>query len=395
MSWIPNLFMLGYGPTLIARIAAFDSANDRAKLRQTLWSAMLPTVLTFCLIGIVASSYFVTTDLTRCFPEFPTLNSPGVQRILIGLIWFQLVGTVLTVLEFVQCGFQENHLLSIRALAGNLLTVGFLVGILPLRPDLSTFVIVAHGPAILSRLVNVIIFFARRPFMLPARGCVHLADSRQLFMEGVVYSSVTGVAAYLCHRLPILLVASYGSVDATSRVAAILDVIIQLFAVVALIAFPFVPALSNSIAVGDAPWSRRAMSKIVMVLSLYGLACFVGLTWWGPWFFGTFLGGNLDPSRWMLASAGAYMAVLGLENFYFLVLCSMHRQGLAAALFLARAAMTAAANWLVISWGSDRGIFLSSALSVTLITLGPYFEITRRAFLNHPPDRGNGHSHRT
>jgi O-antigen/teichoic acid export membrane protein len=146
-----------------------------------------------------------------------------------------------------------------------------------------------------------------------------------------------------------------------------------------MVAIPFVPALANSIAVGDDRWSKRAIRRISKWLLIYGALCLLGLTVVGPWAFHILLGGRLEPGRLLLFAAGIYLAVVGLENFFFLILCSLNHLPAAAGLYLLRAALTAITSWIAVRIEFESGIFFGAAVSVIVVTLWSYPLIVRRA----------------
>jgi O-antigen/teichoic acid export membrane protein len=386
LSIVPNLVIVGYGPTLVSRVARLDAQGDQTGIRKTLWSALVPTIVAVVTIGISASFYVSADGLAAPFAALsPVQGATGT--ILILLIWLHLTGAILNVVEAAQAGFQEYHLISVRSFVGNLVSIVALSMVFPRAPTLWTLVLAAHGPTLLARVANAVILFGRRPFLLPAHQSLDVRLSMNLLRDGVIYTSVAGIAAYLCHYLPILLLARYSTASATTTVAAMFKILLQLFSIVSMVAVPCVPALSNSLAAGDLAWTNRVIKRMGTFLSLYGITCVAGFSIAGPWIVPVWFQGRVNPGWDLLVVSGVYSALLGLEYFFFLVLCSLGRLKYAASLYLVRAALMAISSWTAARFNAEIGIFWGGVVSVAAISLIPYFLMIRAMTRTAQPAR--------
>ena len=154
ISLIPYIFMLGYGPSLIARVAEQDVQDNPLVLCQITWSALVPLFGNAIGVGAVATIVLGMTNLASDFYKIESLQSTDLIWTIIFLIWFQLLGSVLAALEGIQAGFQENHVLNIRSGLGSCIAVGAIWFVFRPRPELWVFVLCLHVPTLLTRLAN-------------------------------------------------------------------------------------------------------------------------------------------------------------------------------------------------------------------------------------------------
>ncbi len=301
------------------------------------WSALIPLFGNALVVGIVASMIFCVASPTSSFGDIESLQGAGINWVVIFLIWFQLLGSIFAALEGIQAGFQENYLLSIRAFFGNCISVVAILACFAQWPKLWVFVICLHGPPLLTRLVNAFVLFARKPFLRPTTAAFVGHVSQTLIYEGAIYSAGISLGAYLSHQLPVLLLAKYAGAEATALYAATLSLVLQLFSGVSMIAMPYVPALANSLGTGDIQWAQRSIRQILLLIGGYGLLCLLALAFAGPQLCRVWFRGEIVPGQFLLATAGAYLLAIGIENFLFLVLCSGRNMIQASVLYLARA----------------------------------------------------------
>jgi O-antigen/teichoic acid export membrane protein len=378
IGWI-GLVNVGVGPPLTVRMSDAQAAGDRVRQQQLLSSAFFPVLLLVLATGgaLALASRFVEPAAL-----FGARYAADRQTIMSGLWLLAIIllsQTLLSVVEAAQLGHQEQHHFNAMAIGGNLASAVAIVLVAILGPSVVGMVAAVGVPPVCFRIANAVRFMRGRPYLRPTPGAVSWTLCRALLTTGLVFSLASGVGNFLCHQLPIVLVGRWRPLAEASSLAVALNALVLAAGMVASVAMPLWPAISDGMARGDRAWVARAYRRILAYAVGYGALGGVVFAILGSRLFTLWYGPSVDVSPALCAALGLYFFLLMWENAHFAVLIGVNRIGLPSVLYLGRSVAAIALMSMLVTPIGPPATFIALAASVCVFTLLPFRVIVGRA----------------
>jgi O-antigen/teichoic acid export membrane protein len=234
-------------------------------------------------------------------------------------------------------------------------------------------------PPLCFRVGNAVWFMRGRPYLRPAPGAVSWDLCRALLATGLVFSLASGVGNFLCHQLPIVLLGLWLPLAEASSFAVSLNALVVGAGMVASVATPLWPAISDGMARGDRAWVARAYRHILAYSLGYGALGGVIFATLGGTVFRLWYGPSVEVSPALCAALGLYFFLLMWENAHFAVLIGVHWIGLPSVLYLCRSVAAIALMSLLVPQVGPPAAFIALSVSVCVFTLLPFRILVRRA----------------
>ncbi len=336
VGWL-GIANLGIGPVVNVKIAAAHAGED-AELERVIFSSGLSISLSLAVV--VASLALVliwVIPIRAIFGPLYVAESTGIRLGMSCLVAFFFVQTSVSVFEAAQAGYQEQYIQNVVAAVSSLPVLMAVWLVARYHPTPVALIWALGAPPLAFRVGNAVAVVWRHPAIKPSVNFVKSRMCRSLVKTGSVYSLAGGLASFLAHVFPVLLVGRLSNSMAAVGFAATMNMVILLNGMVSMLASPLWPAVADSLARGDLAWARRAASRVVWLVTSFGLIV-AGFLWLrGEWLFAIWYSGAVQPGHLLLVAAGLYFLAFAWEQAHFSILVGLHQIGKASVLVCSRA----------------------------------------------------------
>jgi hypothetical protein len=249
-----------------------------------------------------------------------------------------------------------------------------------LEPTLPAFVAVTTLSPLAIRLLNAVLLFARRPYLLAARqGCGSGRLVRRLAADGISYMGAAAIANVLVYQWPVYYMARVRPPLESSTFAVYLQLILLVLSFGVSIAQPLWSAVADAIARVDRAWVAKVVRRARAAALAYGV--------FGLLAFGLMM--NLFLRLWLRRPihvqpvacwlAGAYLMLATWEYVHWPLALGLGAMRAASGVVFWRAVAFAASVPLVISHGTV-GLMVALCTSVIAISGWLYPVLLARTF---------------
>ncbi len=313
---------MGAGPGLTKGIADAHAGGDR-EMESSLFNAALRLTTVCALIGggvILAVLHWVPPGeiFGASFQdERPTIISVADVCILV------LVAQVIFgVVDSALAGYQEQVFSNVGSMSSNILSIGLLIAVCSHGATISAVIIVIYGVPILSRLVNVIVLFRRRPYLL--QGTFRTARGRyQVLLSVGLAFWVIQLGGLIEQHSGTYVLAHLSSNQETVLFAIIYKTLTLIGSVNLIITQPLWPAFADAVAHRDFDWIRRSYRRIRFALTAFSCAVCLLLIAFGPPAFHYFVHIDTTQSRLLFCVLGAYFIANVWTHLYYVTLMGL------------------------------------------------------------------------
>ena len=146
-------------------------------------------------------------------------------------------------------------------MSSNILSIGLLIAVCSHRATISAVIIVIYGVPILSRLVNVIVLFRRRPYLMQGAFRTARGRYRALLSVGLAFW-VIQLGGLIQQHSGTYVLAHLSSNQETVLFAIIYKTLTLIGSVNLIITQPLWPAFADAVAHRDFDWIRRLYRRI-------------------------------------------------------------------------------------------------------------------------------------
>ena len=289
VGWL-GMATVGVGPALVVQMAAAAAAGDRPAQRRLFTSAVFPVGVNVLLLAAGVSALMAWCPMTRLF----SADFAGQERTILACLWImgtvQLIQPLFAVVEAAQVGYQEQHVLNLRGLLGNLGSVAVLV-LIPYWPTVVYMVLAMQGTAAADAVGECGVVLVETDVPASRPGGFPLAREPLAGWRRAVLFALRQHVGLLVPAVPRARLGRTAGANASASFAAGMSMIVAAFGVVSMICIPLWPAVSDSLSRGDAASAQRACTRVVAACTAYGLAVGLILAVFGRSIFRLWLGG--------------------------------------------------------------------------------------------------------
>jgi O-antigen/teichoic acid export membrane protein len=371
MSWI-SVAGLGMGPMLVTQIASAAAVGDYRAQRRLFVSALAPT-LAALLLGVSAvSALLILRPSTLGW--LARYDVPRTTILAVGLLFGGsfCLHVVLSLVESLQTGHQEQHFLNSYAFASNVASTLALLVVVWLWPTLIGIALAVNVFSLLARIVNSVRFLKARPYLRPCWEDFDRPTCRSLVKGGAAYS-LQSVGSFLNHQLPLVLVGRVSSAETTATFAVVMSLFLSVFSAVSMIGSSLWPAIADSVTRADYEWPRRTYPRFRAAVMLYASAVALAFVVAGPILLRAIYGASVRPSPYLMVWAGVYFLLAAWEYCHIQYLIGFNDISFSSLFFCGRGVAVGLASWLLIPRTDGVGVFVALSASVLAVTCVPYF----------------------
>ena len=302
-----TLLEVGVGPALTHGLTRARAAGDEVKQRELGSTAFFLMLGISLLAGTALAAVLLAVPLPALFgSSFAGSESALRPALWVGLGLFLLL-FILNLTERVREGHLEVASNNLWGAAGNVLAAICVGAGVWFIPQVWLLVVAVHGSLVLSKIFNTAALWKKHPLMIPSLKFVRPATARNLFTDGIAFSTcclVTGIVEYnFCGWL-------VGRADGPSAVAlygVFISLTVMQLGFVVMLSTPTWPAVAEALARNDHPWARMAAKRLYLYGAGFAVCSALGLLIVGPWVLPVWLGKDFSGiDRVMLGCYGLY-----------------------------------------------------------------------------------------
>lgn len=302
VAWL-GLAAAGVGPGLTQRIA-IATANDDVASQAKAFSSSVGLAGILLLLAAVTS---ITVAQVILFRD-PSLSSiEGDIRTAALVLGIATAAQVwLSVVEAAQLGHQEQHVVNVSQSVGLIGVLAILVGAGSGLTTVTAFVVATAGPPLLAKLVNAIVYVAKRRYLLTRD--LSLKESMGVLSTSVAFAAVQ-LGAIASQQVGFLWLAATAGPAATIPLGVMFRLHTAAAGVVGLVTQPMWPAVADAVALRDTSWARRAYRRASWFTVSYAAAYAVGLMTVGNLLVQVWTGSEVAIPPLMMFLFGVYFVV--------------------------------------------------------------------------------------
>jgi O-antigen/teichoic acid export membrane protein len=313
---------MGAGPGLTKGMAEAHARGDH-HAESALFNAALRLTALCALIGggvILAVLHCVPpADLFGVSFQDERATIVSVADVCIIVLIAQVI---FGVVDSALAGYQEQVFSNIGSMSSNILSIGLLIAVCSYGATISAVIIVIYGVPILSRLVNVIVLFKRRPYLM--RGMLRTAAGRyQTLLNVGLAFWVIQLGGLIEQHSGTYVLAHESTRRETVLFAIIYKVLTLIGSVNVIITQPLWPAFADAVAHRDFEWIRRSYRRIRFALTAFSCTVCVLLIALGPAAFRYFVHIDTSGSQLLFFILGAYFISNVWTHVYYVTLMGL------------------------------------------------------------------------
>jgi O-antigen/teichoic acid export membrane protein len=299
---------IGIGPSLTVAIARAVADGDSDREARSFSSAFF-AILAICVLiltatGAVGLRYSPETVLGAQYAVYRSDIGPGLFVLVACLVNVLLLGVV----EGAQAGYQEQYIINLFTMLGNILGTVSLFVFGMRQPSIINLILCLYIVAYLPRALNAFILIGSRSQLRPRVRHFDIGIVKMLLGTGAAFSLVQ-LGMFLKQECGILLV---GRLLGPGTV-----VTMQLQ--------PLLPALTDAVARGDLDWIRRVCSKALSLTMLYAISVGVTLAILGAPIIRIWYGPQVMPGVHLQVAIGVSFVLQAWELYHLLILFGLGR----------------------------------------------------------------------
>jgi O-antigen/teichoic acid export membrane protein len=371
---------LGMGGALVTPLA--QAAADRNHGREQ--SLVAATLIPICAIAILALCIALPLlwlmPLGTLFGLAARTTPPQPLRIAVLLACVGTIGAVpLSVIDSARQAYQEMHVSNLfGTLANAVLCVGLLLTAW-WAPTLPVFVAVTALSPLAVRLLNAVMLFARRPYLLaPRLGSGSWPLVRSLAADGLSYMGAAALANVLIYQWPVYYMARVRPPLESSTFAVSLQLILLALSLGISLVQPLWPAVADAVARADHAWIIRTIQRARAASLAYGACGLLAFGFMMNLILRLWLHRPIHLSPAICWLAGTYLLLAAWEYVYWPLALGLGAMRPASHLVFLRAAILAAFVPLAARYGQV-GITVLLCASVIFVTAWIYPLLLTRA----------------
>jgi len=381
VGWL-TLSNLGIGPTLVVKLAAAHVHGSISEEGQIFSSAFFPALLISAVVSLSAMFALWVLPVGSIFGQLYINDLPTIRMGLTVLICIFFFQTNISLFESAQAGYQRQYIANILAAVSSLPCILAIYIISKINPTPVDIILALNIPVIIFKFGNVVWIMWRSPHIIPSLVNFRWDICKGLVKNGMIFSLAGGFGNFLAHILPVIIIGRRFASDISASFSATMNVIILVSGVIAMLATPLWPAISESVARGDRDWGKRAYRRLLWSIMTFGffVALFLGVG--GEWLFSIWFKGEIIPSQRLLLAAGFYFVALCWESAHFSILIGLHKIKVASILMCIRSIVGVVATIVFIPIGNEAIPFVAMFISILIVNLIPLRKLVIRGLFN-------------
>lgn len=363
--WI-SLANLGLGPELIARTAKYRRNNN---LISELASTAIWLVFKISIIVTIVFLIFIYFGPVEML--FNSQYSSEIGKIKIGLTVLAilyLIQSMLSVVEYVQAGLQEQYKQSVWSAIANLLA---LIAIISASNNSITavyMILFLNGTQVFFRIINSYFFNKKHKKIRISSDSCSSGLEVLLLKSGLWFSLASGVANFVFHVVPVIIAGKYFSPESAAEMSVVMNLVIIFSGVASIINMPLWAAVADGEIHNDWNWIRAAYKKAAIGVFGLSLGFILVFAIAGQDIFKEWYQGLLSPDYVLILTACIYGGFLIWDNLNIAFLVGLSEVKSISTLMMIKAVLATIGVFLSVILNSFELIFIMLIIASAIST---------------------------
>jgi len=313
---------LGSGPGLTQGIAKAHAAGNDSQEASLISAAFRLTALTAIIGAGIILAILHLSPPALIFGSAFSAERPAIVGIADVCVFVLMAQIIAGVVDSALAGYQEQMFTNIGSMISNLLSVGLLIWVCGNNPTITGVIVVLFGVPTLSRVVNVVILYFRRPYLVQGvfRSC--RGSYAVLLNVGLAFWTMQ-LGGLIEQHSGTYVLAHLSTSEATVLFAIVYKSLTLIGSVNVIVTQPLWPAFTDAIAHRDFDWIERSYAKIRRALTVFSCTVGVLMVMLGPWGFQHFVHIDTSGSRLLFCVLGAYFVANVWTHLYYVTMMGM------------------------------------------------------------------------
>jgi O-antigen/teichoic acid export membrane protein len=313
---------LGSGPGLTQGIAKANAGGKRDQEASLINAAFRLTSVTALIGGGVILAVLHLIPPGAIFGS----SFAGERSVIVGVAnvcVFVIIAQIISgVVDSALAGYQEQVFSNFGVMISNILSIGLLYFVCKHNPTISRVILVLYGVPTLSRVVNLVVLYLRRPYLMQGalRSC--RGFYAVLLNVGLAFWAIQ-LGGLIEQHSGTYVLAHLSSTKETVLFAIVYKSLSLVGSVNIIITQPLWPAFTDAIAHRDFAWIQRSYAKIRRALTLFSCAVGFVMVALGPWVFQHFVHVDTTGSRLLFCVLGVYFVANVWTHLYYVTMMGM------------------------------------------------------------------------
>jgi O-antigen/teichoic acid export membrane protein len=359
VAWL-GLAAVGVGPGLTQRMAIASATSDVAAQAKAFSSSV---AVAGAVIGAAALVVIVGAWTLVGGRGDPGFDADIATAVLL-LTSTTAVQTFLSVVEAAQLGHQEQYVANSFQAVGLAVVMVILLVVGGSLTTVTQFVLATVGPPLLARLVNCVIYVARRRYLLTRH--VSVREAARVLNTSVAFAAVQ-LGATASQQLGFLWLAFVAGPAAAIPIGLMFRLNGAVSGVVALGTQPLWPAMADAVAHADTRWAKRAYRRASRLTAAFAIVYAVGLVTVGSAVIDAWTGTRVEIPLLMQVLFGAYFVVGVWAHINAITLVGLGKVWTAARVTLAEAVAASLGAIVLVAQLGATGVILALLIASTAL----------------------------
>lgn len=318
-----SLAQMGAGPGLTQGVARAHAAGRRGDEAALMNAAFRLTGLGALVGGGVILAVIHLVPPGQLFGVAFINDGAEILNAANACVFVLMAQLISGVVDSALAGYQEQVLNSVGSMAANILTIVLLILVCRHHPTIISLIVIGFGVPALSRLVNLVVLFVRRPHLLhgvfrSSRGFYAMLLNLGLAFWGIQLCSV------LEQQSGTFILARLSSTHETDLFAIVYKYLALASSAVNVVTQPLWPAITDAIAHRDIDWVHRSYARIRRLLNIYSVSLALVSIVAGQWIFQKVLHVDTSGHYSLFLILGIYFVANIWTHLMYVTMMGMH-----------------------------------------------------------------------
>jgi O-antigen/teichoic acid export membrane protein len=304
---------LGIANGLLNGIAKAHGEDNRELARQYVSSAFFFLTSISIIIGIgftMAYPWISWSAFFRVSSQQATSEAGPAVAAFVGCF---LLGIPAGIVGRIQTGYQEGFAGTLWGSAGGVMGLLSILLVIRMHGSLMLLVLAMTGVPMLAGVMQGVVVFKSRPWLLPSWASVTAVVSKDLLRTGFAFFLLQ-LAMAVCYSSDNIVLARILGPEAVTQYSIPSRLFNQVTMISLVLLSPLWPAYGEALARQDTAWIRKTLRRSIALSVGISVPLGLLLVVFGPWILRLWVGPKINPSLTLLIGLGIWCVLASVSS---------------------------------------------------------------------------------
>jgi O-antigen/teichoic acid export membrane protein len=356
------------GSALTLKLVQANADQDRPRESALFSTAFFFAVMVSVVLSIGLQAATEWLDFGRLFG---LQEADLVRELRIASYWMAWIiplNVVLSLAEAAHAGYQKQYINNLLTMAANAVGLFALLLLVRIHPSIVTLVLAMFLPAVVARIVNLLLLLRSHPFVMPAWRHFNGSLLIGMLIMGAAFG-VTQIGSFFYQQFTVFYVGRESSTTEAAYFATMMVVVAMSGNVLVMFTQPLMPALRDALAQGDEAWIRRAHALTLRRLVPYVCMATILIALTGSELVSALTRHPADIDWTTQVLWALFFGLVAWEHIHYSFLVGLGRLWLASLLYTAGSLLMLVTSLYLVPAHGIAGAFAAMCIGPTLCTV--------------------------